>query len=77
MAHHISPDEAGKVFARVKPKMAMYTHILLIGPNPVTSPTMADVIAMTRKTHSGPLEMGEDLMVIEVGDEVKVSRPSR
>ena len=77
MAHHISPEEAGKVFAKVKPKMAVYTHILLADPNPETRPTVADVIAMTRKTYSGPLEMGEDLMVIEVGDHVKVSRPSR
>jgi ribonuclease Z len=77
MAHHTSPEEAGKVFTQVKPKMAVYTHLVLIGPNPMASPTPADVITMTRKTYSGPLEIGQDLMVIEVGDEVKVSRPSR
>jgi len=77
MAHHVSPEEAGKVFAQVKPKMAVYTHVVLFGPNPMTVPTPADVITLTRKTYSGPLEVGEDLMVIEVGDEVKVSRPSR
>lgn len=77
MAHHTTPEEAGKVFARVKPKLAVYTHLVLIGPNPVTALTPADLITMTRKTYSGPLEVGEDLMVIEVGDKVKVSRPSR
>ena len=29
----------------------------------------------TRKTYSGPLELGEDLMVIEIGDTVTVRRP--
>ena len=77
MANHTTPEEAGKVFAQVKPKMAVYTHLSLLGPNPVTLPTPADLITMTRKTYSGPLEIGEDLMVIEVGDEVKVRRPSR
>ena len=77
MAHHTAPEEAGKVFAQVKPKMAVYTHLWLLGPNPVTLLTPAGLITMTRKTYSGPLEIGEDLMVIEVGDEVKVRRPSR
>jgi ribonuclease Z len=53
--------------------MAVYTHLVLLGPNPAA----LDLITMTRKTYSGPLEIGEDLMVIEVGDEVKVRRPSR
>ena len=66
---HTTPEEAGKVFIQVKPKMAVYNHINLLGP--------ADLITMTRKTYSGPLEIGEDLMVIEVGDEVKVRQPSR
>ncbi len=77
MAHHVDPEEAGKVFTQVKPKMAVYSHVVLLGPNPMTLPTLADLTTMTRKTYSGPLEIGEDLMVIEVGDEVKVRRPSR
>ncbi len=53
--------------------MAVYTHIVLLGPNTAA----LDLTTMTRKTYFGPLEIGEDLMVIEVGDEVKISRPSR
>jgi ribonuclease Z len=34
------------------------------------------VIAPTRKTYAGPLELGEDLMVIEVGETVAVRRPA-
>jgi ribonuclease Z len=69
-AHHTSPERGGEVFARVKPKLAVYSHI----GRP--SATEEDVIAPTRMTYSGPLELGEDLMVIEVGDTVTVRRPA-
>ena len=69
-AHHTTPEQAGEVFARVKPKLAVYSHI----GRP--SATEQDVIAPTRKTYAGPLELGEDLMVIEVGEQVTVRRPA-
>jgi ribonuclease Z len=75
--HHTSPEEAGKVFSRVKPKLAVYTHFVMVSSDTISAPTVEDIITMTRKTYSGPLEAGEDLMIIEVGDAVKVSRPSR
>ena len=68
-AHHTSPEQAGEVFARAKPKLAVYSHI----GRP--SATEQDTIVPTRKTYSGPLELGEDLMVIEIGDTVTVRRP--
>ena len=58
------------MFARVKPKLAVYSHI----GRP--SATEAEVIAPTRKTYGGPLELGEDLMVIEIGETVSVRRPA-
>jgi ribonuclease Z len=69
-AHHSTPEQAGEVFARVKPKLAVYSHI----GRP--SATEAEVIVPTRKTYGGPLEMGEDLMVIEIGASVTVRRPA-
>ena len=39
--------------------------------------TEADLIPGTRIKYAGPLEIGEDLMVIEVGDEIHVRRPVR
>ena len=68
VAHHVTPEQAGEVFARAKPKLAVYSHIVL--PNA----TEQDLIPPTRKTYSGPLELGEDLMVIEVGEKVEVRR---
>ena len=29
MAHHTSPQEAGTVFTRAHPKLAVYTHLML------------------------------------------------
>jgi len=72
----VSPEEAGKIFSQVKPKLRS-TPFRDGGSNEISAPTAADLVTMTRKTYSGPLEAGEDLMVIEIGDTVKVSRPSR
>jgi ribonuclease Z len=70
IAHHVTPEQAGEVFARTKPRLAVYSHIVL------PTATNDDLISGTRKTYDGPLEVGEDLMVIEVGKDVVVRRPS-
>ena len=67
VAHHTTPEEAGRVFTQVAPKLAVYSHIV---PSDVP-----DVVPHTRKTYSGPLEVGEDLMTIEIGEQVRVRRP--
>ncbi len=64
---HVTPEEAGQVFDKVKPKLAIYSHIIL-PPNF----TPGDLVTRTRQTYKGPLEVGEDLMVIDVGESVKV-----
>ena len=69
MAHHTTAEQAGEVFARVKPKLAVYSHI----GRP--SATADDLIPPTRKAYAGPVEVGEDLMVIEVGETVTTRRP--
>jgi ribonuclease Z len=71
VAHHVTPEQAGEVFSRTKPKLAVYSHIVL------PTATEQDLIPPTRKTYSGPLELGEDLMVIEVGEKVEVRRPTK
>jgi ribonuclease Z len=71
IAHHTTPEDAGRIFSRVKPKLAVYSHIV---PSFVTA---TDLVAPTRKTYSGPLDVGEDGMVIEVGDMVRVIRPKK
>lgn len=71
IAHHVTPEQAGEVFAKAKPRLAVYSHIVL----PIA--TEQDIIPPTRETYSGPLEVGEDLMVIEVGEKIEVIRPGR
>jgi ribonuclease Z len=75
LGHHTTPQEAGTVFARVQPKLAVYTHVGLFTTDPsISAPTIEELIALTRKTYAGPLEVGEDLMIIKVGDTVEVQR---
>jgi ribonuclease Z len=49
----------------------VYSHIVL------PTATEQDLVPATRKTYAGPLEVGEDLMAIDVGDKVEVRKPSR
>ncbi|MEP0822355.1 MAG: MBL fold metallo-hydrolase [Ignavibacterium sp.] len=70
VAHHVTPEQAGEVFSRTKPKLAVYSHIA-----PPTAQER-DLIPQTRKTYAGPLELGEDLMVIEVGESISIRRPA-
>jgi len=75
IAIHTTPEDAGTVFARVKPKLAVYSHIVLLTTDPaIAAPTNMDVMTLTRKTYDGPLELGEDLMTIEIGNKIEVHR---
>jgi ribonuclease Z len=74
VAHHTTPREAGLVFARTKPKLAAYTHLVFLASDQVPALTVDDLITQTRQTYAGPLEIGEDLMVFEIGDTVTVCR---
>ena len=66
MSHHTTPEQAGTLFSRIKPRLAVYTHIV---PSPATA---EDLIGPTRRTYSGPLAVGYDLMTIVIGDTVEV-----
>lgn len=66
-AHHTSPEEAGEVFRRVNPRLAVYYHIIQF-----QGVSLEEIMARTRKEYDGPVLFGEDLMRIEVGDSVKV-----
>jgi ribonuclease Z len=74
IAHHTTPREAGAVFAAAKPKLAVYTHLVLPATDVIAPPTLDDVIAETRQGYDGPLVIGEDLMRFEIGDEVVLKR---
>jgi ribonuclease Z len=76
---HTSPEQCGEVFAQDQPKLAAFTHIVLMGAPafgvPFPAPTVQEMIDETRKVYQGPLEAGIDLMAFEIGDTVTVKRP--
>lgn len=72
IAHHTTPKEAGMVFAEAKPKLAVYTHLVLLGEGKSPPPSLNDIVAETRRTYSGPLVVGADLMSFDIGDTVTV-----
>jgi ribonuclease Z len=61
--HHTDGLEAGRIFQRVQPKLAVFTHY-----NVQPAPTLA----LVRQNYAGPVEFGKDQMTIDVGDTVKV-----
>jgi len=62
IAHHTTPEEAGEIFARIKPRLAVYSH----------APNTEAVITQTRKTYAGPLQGPEDMLTIDIGERVNV-----
>lgn len=73
--YHSSPEQAGKVFERIRPRLAVFTHVALF-TNDAARPALGveDITARARATYAGPLVVGEDLMTIAIGDEVAVRR---
>jgi ribonuclease Z len=74
--HHTTPQQAGMVFARAKPKLAAYTHLVMLATASIPAPSIQDLIAQTRENYAGPLVVGEDLMSFEISDIIKVQRAS-
>ena len=67
VARHTTPEQAATVFSKVAPRVAVFSH----------SPGTTEIVQQTRRSYAGRVEMGEDLMVIEVGAEVIVKRPAQ
>ena len=72
--HHTTPEETGIVFDRVNPKLAVYSHFVLLSGPDVPEVSMDELLQRTRTHYSGPLQAGEDLMRLEIGDTVTVRR---
>ena len=68
-SNHTTPEQAGEVFARIEPKLAVYNHLLRFG-----GATADDLIPATRKQYSGPLLVGEDLMQFNIGECIEAQR---
>lgn len=75
LAKLTTPEQAAEVFTRAQPKMAVFSHIVTkeLG----NSEGREAILSRTRAAgYDGPLTMGEDRMVISIGDEVEVLPPA-
>jgi ribonuclease Z len=71
-AHHTTPEQAAEVYSRVKPKLAVYSHIVSLW-----GLKDEEITLRTRGLYSGPFEVGEDLMSFVITDSVRTERPDR
>jgi ribonuclease Z len=62
------------VFAQTRPKLAAYTHLVFLASKTLPPATVDELIAETRRTYTGPLEVGEDLMRFTIGSSVTIGR---
>ncbi len=68
IAHHTTAEDAGRIFARVRPRLAVFSHIV---PSVATE---ADILPDARKHYDGSMVFGEDLMRITVGEKIQVNK---
>jgi len=64
-AHHTDGVEVGKIFDRVKPRLAVISHYNV---------DARATLVLVRQNYAGPVEFGEDSMTIEIGNEIGVHR---
>lgn len=67
-SHHTNPQQAGEIFARTKPAMAAYSHIVNGAPPRIPDLPLDVMVDRTRETYDGPLTVGEDLMAFSISD---------
>ena len=64
VAQHTRAADVGRVFATAKLKLAVFSHLTLLGGFSV-----ANLVDGARSTYAGPLVVGHDLMRFVVGDQ--------
>jgi ribonuclease Z len=70
LSYHSTPEQAAQTFLQAAPKLAVYTHIV-----DQTGGGAQGLINRTRAAgYTGPLEVGRDLTLIEIGNSVSVLR---
>jgi ribonuclease Z len=77
MSHHTSALEAGMVFERTRPKLAAYTHLVFLASEHIPSASEDDLLAQTRRSYTGPLVVGEDLMSFDIGQSISIRRHTK
>ena len=55
-----------------RPRLAAYTHMIVLKANQPLDVPPTEVLSRTRTTYDGPLVLGEDLMRFEIDKDVSV-----
>jgi ribonuclease Z len=69
--HFTTPEDAGRIFSQAHARMVVYNHIILLG---TPQPTLEEILSRTRTTYAGPLQIGEDLLHIDIGAAIDTYR---
>lgn len=75
LAHHTPPEDLASVLNQTQPKLAVLNHgvIVSIAANKYPQPTLEDIFQRTRHYgYEGPMVIGLDHMIFEIGETVKV-----
>lgn len=64
--HHTSLTDVVRILQKVKPKLAVYTHLVLPRSGQTPPLTPEDLLQYTRERYSGEVHVGEDLMSFDV-----------
>ncbi|RWX44628.1 ribonuclease Z [Candidatus Electrothrix aarhusensis] len=62
MAHHTTAEQAGEIFTRVKPGLAVFSH----------APNTEGLLEQVSRTYNGPLQPPEDLTIITISEQIQV-----
>ncbi len=65
--YHTNPEQLVRVLDEVKPRMAILTHLILVGIEENA------LMSKIKEDYSGEVYLGEDLMIIDVGNNIKVN----
>jgi ribonuclease Z len=75
LGFHSSPEDAANVFQQVQPKLAVYSHIVLLtADSAIPPPTTNDLLRRTQKIYKGTVQVGEDLLTIYIGDKIELGK---
>ncbi|MCZ6566457.1 MAG: MBL fold metallo-hydrolase [Gammaproteobacteria bacterium] len=65
--YHTNPTQLSRVLDEITPRMTILTHVILIGIEE------SSVITQLKDGYTGEIRMGEDLIRLDVGSEIKVA----
>lgn len=69
--YHTSPQGLAEVLHEARPRLTVLTHLVLFGLSP------AQVLSEIRASYSGRVEVGEDLLWIDVGEQIRIRTGKR